>query len=232
MRPNRREFLEGVTAGAVLAGLGVAMPGTLNATALPLAGDPDAGTDQDQQWDLSWVGKVTGSHKAVFDSIDLEDGAGIFRAMVWRKQYAQVLGAKAEDLSSVLVIRHEAIPLAMNQDFWDRYKIGKKHKVKDFFTEKHTSLNPGLPRPAGVQVPPMFADFHLPGYQAAGGIVLACNLAFAGCVSTVAKADKLDNAEARKRALTMLVPGVTLQPSGVFATIRAQQAGCAYIKAS
>jgi intracellular sulfur oxidation DsrE/DsrF family protein len=38
--------------------------------------------------------------------------------------------------------------------------------------------------------------------------------------------------EARKRAVAALVPGVTLQPSGVFACVRAQQEGCAYVRSS
>jgi len=29
-----------------------------------------------------------------------------------------------------------------------------------------------------------------------------------------------------------LVPGVMIQPSGIFAVIRAQEAGCAYVRAS
>ena len=39
-------------------------------------------------------------------------------------------------------------------------------------------------------------------------------------------------AEARARAIAGIIPGVILQPSGVFAVIRAQEAGCVYIKAS
>ena len=37
---------------------------------------------------------------------------------------------------------------------------------------------------------------------------------------------------ARTRALSLLIPGVTLQPSGVFAALRAQEAGCRYLLAS
>jgi intracellular sulfur oxidation DsrE/DsrF family protein len=33
-------------------------------------------------------------------------------------------------------------------------------------------------------------------------------------------------------ALKHLLPGVTLQPSGVFAVLRAQEAGCQYLLAS
>jgi intracellular sulfur oxidation DsrE/DsrF family protein len=45
-------------------------------------------------------------------------------------------------------------------------------------------------------------------------------------------ADKVSKEEAEKRARAQLLPGVILQPSGVFAVLRAQQAGCDYIKAS
>jgi len=44
--------------------------------------------------------------------------------------------------------------------------------------------------------------------------------------------DKVSEDEARKRGIAMMVPGVILQPSGVFACIRAQEAGCTYVKAS
>ena len=37
---------------------------------------------------------------------------------------------------------------------------------------------------------------------------------------------------ARKQAIGYLVPGVILQPSGVFAAIRAQEAGATYLRAS
>ena len=38
--------------------------------------------------------------------------------------------------------------------------------------------------------------------------------------------------EARKQAIAFMVPGVILQPSGVFAALHAQDAGCKYLRAS
>ena len=38
--------------------------------------------------------------------------------------------------------------------------------------------------------------------------------------------------KAREMALRHVVPGVLLQPSGVFAVLRAQEAGCQYLMAS
>lgn len=57
------------------------------------------------------------------------------------------------------------------------------------------------------------ASFNLDGMLKGGGIALACNLAFGDCVRTIAKNDKVDDAEALKRALTMLSPGQYLKAS-------------------
>ena len=61
--------------------------------------------------------------------------------------------------------------------------------------------------------------------------MLACNFAFGEMVQKFVGADKLSKDDARKRALEHLIPGVILQPSGVFAALRAQQAGCNYLLA-
>ena len=61
---------------------------------------------------------------------------------------------------------------------------------------------------------------------------MACNTAFGGMVSLVAQKDKLKFPEARAKALTMLVPGVMLQPNGIFGVALAQHHGCAFVAAS
>jgi hypothetical protein len=65
-----------------------------------------------------------------------------------------------------------------------------------------------------------------------GVVVLACNLALDDCVDLIKNTDKISDDAARKAAIAYLVPGVILQPSGVFAAVRAQEAGAAYVKAS
>jgi hypothetical protein len=57
--------------------------------------------------------------------------------------------------------------------------------------------------------------------------VLCCDLALRGfVVPNLTKAD-IARDVARDEALKMLIPGVVVQPSGFFAVLRAQQAGCA-----
>jgi hypothetical protein len=178
-------------------------------------------------WDTSWTQKVTGKHKAMFDVPEIEGGAGVYRAAIWVRQYTDVLKLQPADLSAVIVIRHSAIPLAMNQDFWATYGVGKEFKVKDD-GGKTQKLNPVLPTPGATG---NGSFFQLDKQLAAGAIVLGCNLAFGGIVSLVAKKDKLKTPEARAKALTYLVPGVILQPSGIFASVMACEAGCAFVQA-
>ena len=73
----------------------------------------------------------------------------------------------------------------------------------------------------------------VPQFIAGGGIVLACNLALTLDVAPKFKErDKSTDEAAHKAAVAALIPGVILQPSGVFAAIRAQQVGCTYVRAS
>ena len=44
--------------------------------------------------------------------------------------------------------------------------------------------------------------------------------------------DKVDQAEAEKRAKARIIPGVILQPSGFFAVLKAQDEGCKYMMGS
>lgn len=231
MSVPRRAFLERLAAGgAVAAGIDLAAAMPALADSPPGGGAPRA--SQGAEWDLTWVERITGTHRCVFDCTEIEDGAGVLRAMIWTAQYAETLRARPEEMTAVVVIRHAAIPLAMSQAYWDRYEIGKAKGVKNPLTEQPTTRNPILLSAERGELPPAYASLNLDGLLAARGIALACNLAFAECVRTVAKADGVDQAEARTRALGMLLPGVILQPSGVFASVRAQQAGCVYLKAS
>ena len=62
--------------------------------------------------------------------------------------------------------------------------------------------------------------------------MLVCGWSFGGAASQIAKKEKLDKDAARAKAKEQLLPGMILQPNGVFAALRAQEAGCAYINAS
>ena len=188
------------------------------------------GQQQQEAWDTTWTKRVSAKHKAMFDVPEIAGGAGVFRAAIWGAQYIDALKVTPADLSTVIVIRHSGIPLAMNQDFWSTYNVGKQFKLKDDDgkTMKH---NPVLPAPNAPAPTGMMANYMLDNQITKGAIALACNLAFRSIIAAVQKQDKLTPAEAREKAKSMLVPGVILQPSGIFANVLAQECGCAFVNA-
>ena len=185
---------------------------------------------QQETWDISWAKRITGKHKAMFDVPEIEDGVGIFRAGIWGQQYTDVLKLSPGDLSTVIVIRHAAIPLAMTSEFWATYGLGKELKIKTDKGKKWTMVNPMLSTPSTNLKSPTSA-FLLDKQLANGAIALGCNLAFRQMVSMVAKQDKLSPTEARTKAKSFLVPGVIMQPSGIFANVMAEEAGCVFVNA-
>jgi len=130
------------------------------------------------------------------------------------------------------VLRHNGIQLAMQQAYWDKYGIGKEKNVMHPITQQGTDRNPALLASSRGEVPAMFDDAALDRFIARGGIALACNLALQDVVEDIQKKENLSAEEARKQAIAFMVPGVILQPSGVFAALHAQDAGCKYLRAS
>lgn len=182
-------------------------------------------------WDVSWTERVNGKHRAVFDSPEFSNGAGLARALVWKRQYKEVYGTAPEDMSAVLVLRAAGIWLVMNDAFWKRYDVGAKQDFKDGDAGQFLTANPIASAPASAK--PGSADKTIPSFVASGNIVLACHLAFGAVVNLVKSVDKLATSdEAESRAMGFVLPGVIMQPSGVFAALRAQEAGCSYILAS
>lgn len=231
MARPRREFLGWLGASTMLAAtagspLRAQEPGPARADAGPGNGLVPVSSD----WDVTWVDRIQGKHRAVFDSPETSEGAAIFRAAMWRAQYKTIYGTEPADMTPVLVIRHGAIPLVMNDAYWARFAIGKEEKLKDPETKKWYTVNPV--RATAPNTPPQWAAFSLEALLASGGIVLACNLAFRMVVAKFHEADKLTREQAEAKAKEHLLPGVILQPSGIFAVLRAQEAGCHYILAS
>jgi hypothetical protein len=228
MSASRRDFLGQLTTGAAMFG---ALPLSADLLARRFGVGPASATTA-EQWDLTWVKKITGKHKAIFDVPEIESGYGVWRASIFGAQYKEVLGIPEKDISSVLVMRHNGIALAMQQSFWDKYGLGKSKNVMHPVTQQATDRNPALLSSKRNEQPEMFDAFALDKFIARGGIALACNLALDDMIELVKDGGKVPDDEARKQAIAALVPGVILQPSGVFAALRAQEAGCMYLRAS
>ena len=227
MSTSRRAFVERLTASTLLLGTTPLMfDGGLRELEAATRFAPA------DEFDMSWTAKVTGKHKAVMDVPEVDSAYGVWRAGITKGQLADVLKVPAKDVSMVLVLRHMGVNLAMNQAYWDAFGIGKEKNATHPADGKPTTKNPAL-LDAKAGLPKQFDGLSIPQFIAGGGIVLACNLALnLDVVPKFQARDKSTEAAAHKAAAAMLIPGVILQPSGVFAAVRAQQLGCAYVRAS
>src|SRR5215831_8912331 len=152
MAINRRDFL---------GSLGAATPLLLNEGRYEAAWSTPP---VNQAWDTSWVDRLKGKYRAIFDSPGFSDGAALFRAVVWKRHYKEVYGTAASDMTAVLVVRHQGIWLAMNDDFWRRYGIGKRQKFRDSEKKQWYDHNPiaatppGTPAEFDITIPKFIAD--------------------------------------------------------------------------
>src|SRR5262245_19821270 len=122
MEGNRRQFLGSV---AALSATGALLPSALGAEV------PELALAADTDWNMTWRDRVKGPSRAGGDNPVVNECAGLWRAADWKETVPKVYKAKDKDVSAVLVIRHQAIPMIMNHEFCARHEIGAEMKHND-----------------------------------------------------------------------------------------------------
>src|SRR5688500_15221942 len=139
---SRRKFVGTLAAGA---GLLAAMPGPAIGNPTVNSASPDAET---------WFKKVKGSHRIVYDATEPHNGFPMIWTWVYYKTNNET-GSPDNDLTAVVVLRHNAIPYAMEDRLWEKYKLGEVFKIND----NHTNA-PSVRNPLWI---PKEKDYPLPG---------------------------------------------------------------------
>jgi intracellular sulfur oxidation DsrE/DsrF family protein len=222
--PGRREFLGTLTVGAAAMGIAGILAPVQQVRAgytAPLNG-PVADADE-------WFKRIKGKHRIVFDVTRPHE----ILPFAWPRVFLmtnEVTGTGAKDCGVVVVLRHDAIPYAFQNELWAKYNLGEVFKADDPATNKPATRNPFWK--------PAKGDFKVPGIgEVAIGIndlqetgVMFCVCEAAMTVYSAALAEKLNvNAgELKKEWMAGLLPGIQPVPSGVWAVGRAQENGCAY----
>ena len=203
---TRRNFLADVAVGAT--GV-VALSSLMSDEAF--AGEALPSSAAAAEWDLTWIDRLTGKYRTVFDAPEINDGMVFTNASVFMMGFKEVYNATDADMQAVIVMRHRGVVLAFNDAMWEKYGIGETFKVAN--AEKRN---------------PWTRD--LATLKDRGATLLACNLAASRQAREFASRLGLNADEVKKDLYANFVPGVIVQTSGVFATIRAQQAGCSFMK--
>ena len=214
----RRAFLGRLAASIV----------ALGATGRPLAA---AGNDVDGSPAAAdaWTARLTGKHKAVFDAPEIAEGIVVANAWVFLHSYATAERLRDAELSAVVVIRHAAIPLVLDDAMWEKYDVGRHVKLKDQATKKWARRNVLWKAAAGD---PASAPYTLDALRARGVILLGCDLALKRMIGTIAKRTDQRPEAVGEELRAHLIPGLELAPSGIYAVTRAQELGCSYVRST
>jgi len=219
---SRRGFMSKLVATAGAAGLGVpALAGIGNEAAFQPATGTLAGAEE-------WFKNVKGSHRVVYDATEPHEGLPIVWPWAFMLSNNQT-GTPDEDLTAMVVLRHNAIPFAMKDGLWKKYKFGEMFKVTDNSSQAPSQRN--------LYYEPKEGDFPLPGIdgiktqQNRGAMYCVCDLALSVYSGFAAQAMGLKAEDVKEEWVDGILPGIQIVPSGVWALGRAQKKDCAYIYA-
>ncbi|OLE60396.1 MAG: hypothetical protein DMD29_02830 [Gemmatimonadetes bacterium] len=167
----------------------------------------------------AWLNKITGRHKMVFDAPEPNSGMPVVWPRVWLNTNNENYATTDAQNSAVIVLRHGAIPIAMQDAMWAKYKLGEVFKLNDGTAPatRNTFAKPILLPGTGVEQ-----------LLVKGVLIGVCNVALSVYSGSVAQNMNLDAAQVKQDWIANLLPGIVVVPSGVLAVSRAQEKGCAY----
>jgi len=203
MTPRRGFFTR--VAGVMALGVAAFVPAVARAAETEADDGPD------------WPGKLTGRHKQVLDTYTVNDGAPF--------AFVHNFLTPNKSATGVVILRHDAFPLALNHAMWAKYKIGEAETINDPETKAAAVKNPYFEAKPGVLRNDNAAIDKL---LARGTVFGACALALRGHARRLAKNAGVTADEAAKEFTANIIPGITVIPSGVWGVNRAQEAGCTY----
>ena len=210
----RRGFL-GTLAATAAAGLASLTP--LRLEAQPRRGST-SGVDAAFE---TWLNRITGKHKMVFDAPEVNSGMPVIWPRVWLNGNNENYATKDADNSAVVIMRHSAIPMAMRDEVWVKYKLGEAFNIKD--GEAAATKN------IFAKVMPLpLTGTGVEALLASGVMFGVCNVALTVYSAMVAQKAGLDAAAVKADWVAALLPGMQVVPSGVLAVARTQEKGCAY----
>ena len=140
---DRRDFM-GLAAAMAAIGVSTALPVSTVAAA------PQGATDFTR-----WLNGISGKHRVVLDVREPNDGMAIAWAWVYLFTGPQAYGVKENQLGTVMVLRHNAIPFALEDSMWNKYALGEYFKINDPATSAPALRNPYFTTPVDPSVPDM-----------------------------------------------------------------------------
>lgn len=221
---HRRGFLGRVAATAAAVGLGGLVPSSLTSQEYASSTGSSQPSGSDDPAVTAWLGKIKGKYRQVYDMPEPNGGFAFAWARVFYISNAET-GAADADTSVAIILRHAAIPFAMVDDAWAKYKFGEMSMINDPATGAASVRNFLYKAPPDkLPIPGMGIDQLL----AAGALLGVCNMAIKFYAAQMAPKMNMTADAVVADWKAAVIPGIQVVPSGVWAVNRTQLKGCTY----
>ncbi|HST08387.1 MAG TPA: twin-arginine translocation signal domain-containing protein, partial [Gemmatimonadaceae bacterium] len=122
-RPERREFLGKLAAGAIALGL----TGTATTTAFAAESKPSTDSVPSDKW----LTALTGKHRQLFDMPNHENGMGLIHVRNYLNTMRDTYHAQHPDVTAVVTLYGMSTMMAFNDAMWKKYGVANPLKVMD-----------------------------------------------------------------------------------------------------
>lgn len=214
---SRRQFLGALALGATAS--------TISVLANPIYASTKAFDTKGMKATENWFDQIKGTHRIVYDGSTPHAGLPILWNWAFYLSHNST-DSPDSDITAMSVLRHSAIPLALNDETWAKYKLGEFFGVKDY-TKDFALRNPWHEPQDGDY--PINGPGGIKEMQGRGALFCVCNLALQVYSGKYAEKNGGNAEEIYKDWVAGIIPDIELVPSGVWALGKAQAKGCGYI---
>ena len=215
---SRRKFISKLAGGTAVGLTAMAYPFqsfTKGNPMIPVASVKDA---------EEWIKKAKGSHRTVFDAPEPNGGFPFIWTWVFYTTN-NTSGTPDNDMTGMVVLRHNGMPFAMEDRLWKKYNLGENFGILDS-NKKPMQRNP--------YYNPQEGDYPFPGIdgikrlQERGAMFCVCDMALTVYSTMIANKSNLDPANVKEDWVSGIHKDIQIVPSGVWAVGRAQENGFGY----
>jgi hypothetical protein len=194
------------------------------AAALPVASQAAAAEGAATDF-TRWLDGIRGTQKIVLDTREPNGGMAMAWAFVYLVTAPKAYAIPESDAGVVIVLRHNAIPVALGDAAWQKYKLGQYFKIEDPDTGAPALRNPYY----ATMKDPFLPEMALQKLIDRGVKVAACDMAIHFYSGQIAKQLGVEHDAVKQEWNAALLPGIAHAPSGLVACQGAVSRGCTYL---
>lgn len=221
---GRRGFVARFASAAAAIAAGLALPRPLAAVTPHTAPSSSMSGPRDE-----WMSALTGKHRTVLDVAAHRSGKPLQQAKNYLDAWRDAYRVSDRDVSLVIGIHGEGLPIVLGDGLWSRYRIGEQYEITDVATTA-ASVRNVFSEVNVTSGGPVTREQSVEALQRRGVRFIVCMNTIVGATKKLADAGFGSPVELRSALLDGLLPGVVTVPAMIVTLTQLQERGLKYTK--